>query len=178
MKHMQPIENNSQLESYCADMVRAHDRNLYLLALFARPPQREGLLVIYALATELSHLRHMISEEMIGHIRYAWWREAIEGLSAGKTIPGHPVLEALQPLMPQLPQEQLMALVEAYAAPYPDAPQGEDDAIKALSMHWLATPDAQCKWQKAHAIITRHHKKHGRKKYNWLIVKLLFAGFV
>lgn len=177
---MQPAETHSQKLSYCADMVRAHDRDLYLLALFVPAAKREGLLSLYALATELSHLRHMVSEEMIGHIRYAWWRETLEALYAGTPRPGHPVLEALQPQLAQLPQAHLMALVEAYAGPYPQAPQGEDAALETLSLLWLAAhaPEAIKPWRKAHRILTRHRTRHGRKRHSWLLLKLLVSGYV
>lgn len=173
---MQPFENHSQKESYCADMVRAHDRDLYALSLFAPAPAREGLLAIYALATELAHIRHMVSEEMIGHIRYAWWRETLEKLYSGIPRPGHPVLEALQPL--NLPQPYVMALVESYAEPYPAPPKGETEALEVLSLSYLTenAPKALKPWQKANAIINRHKEKHGPKRHSWLMLKLLVAG--
>jgi phytoene synthase len=177
---MQPIESHSQSSAYCAEMVRAHDRDLYALALFTPEPARANLLILYALATELAHIPRMVSEEMIGHIRYAWWRETLEGLYAGTPRPGHPILEALAPLLPILPQENLMALVEAYATPYPEPPQGEAAALVPLSWALIAAtaPRAVTPWQKAHRIIARHHEKHGRKRASWLMLKLLIAGYI
>lgn len=166
---------------YCADQLRAHDRDLYLLALFVPEPARGRLIPLYALASELAHIRHLVREEMIGHIRYAWWRETLAGLYAGRPRPGHPVLEALQPQLESsgCPEPLVMALLEAYAAPFPDPPQGEDAALEALTLHWLSAraPAAVKPWKKAFAILTRHKARHGRRFQPWLMIKLLLAGF-
>ncbi len=174
---MQPIENHSQT-SYCAGMVRAHDRDLYALALFVPEPAREGLLTLYALATELHHIRNLVSEEMIGHIRYAWWRETIDNLYAGTPRPGHPIMEALQPMLPHLPKDRMSALVEAYAT-YPDPPKGEAAALETLSLDWLTAtaPTAIKPWKKANRILQRHHAKHGATRPSLLMLKFLIAGY-
>ena len=166
------------MQSYCANMVRAHDRDLYARALFTPEPAREGLLTLYALATELAHIRHLVSEEMIGHIRYAWWRETLEGLYNNTPRSGHPILEALTPMLSHLPQENLAALVEAYATPYPEPPQGQGAALENLSLAWLRAKDPKAikPWQKANHIIIRHHARYANKRQSWLMLKLLIAG--
>lgn len=162
--------------SYCADLVCGHHRELYWLALFVPQPAREGLLRLYALDVELSHLRRMVSEEMIGHIRYAWWREALEALFAGRPKPGHPVLEALAEI--PLPQPEIMALQEAYESAYPAEPLAAPAARAALSLAYLqgAAPQAIPAWQKANTILEKHKTRFGAHLRLWLLVKLLAAG--
>ena len=173
---MQLSGNEEKNISYCEGLVRAHDRDLYILALSVPQNQRENLLTLYALATELSYIRHMVSEEMIGHIRYAWWREALDKIYSGTTIPGHPVLEALLPLMPQLPKPKVMQLLDAYAEHYPQAPKGEWDAIEHLSIPLLSSEVIPA-WKKTAKILSRHQARHGNKHKNWLLIKLLLASF-
>jgi phytoene/squalene synthetase len=173
-------EQNTYLDAYLSGQVRAHGGDLHLLALFAPPAKRARLWPLYALATELAHIRHMVSEEMIGHIRYAWWRESLENLYAGhpRTLnsnSGHPVLEALHAELPHLPQSSLMNLVEAYAGPYPEAPTGEQEALAALTLPYLE-PAEQKAWQKAHNVLKNHRTRHGGKKHSWLMLKLLLSG--
>lgn len=164
--------------SYCADMVAAHQPELYWLALFVPEPAREGLLRLYALDVELSHLRRMVSEEMIGHIRYAWWREALEALFQNRPRQGHPVLEALAGM--PLPQAEMLALQAAYEEAYPAAPAGAAAARAALSRAYLrkAAPQALPAWEKASAILEAHKAKHGEKARLRLLVKLLLAGLM
>ena len=162
--------------SYCAEMVWAHQPELYWQALFVPPAAREGLLRLYALDIELAHLRRMVSEEMIGHIRYAWWREALEALFQGRPKPGHPVLEALSEL--PLPQAEIMALQDAYESAYPNEPAAAPAAREALSLAYLekTAADAIPGWKKANTIIQAHTRKWRGKARSWLILKLLLAG--
>ena len=80
--------------SYCAAEVRRADYDRFLAALFAPAPAREGLFALYAFNHEVAKVRETVSEPMLGQIRLQWWREAIDGLYAGKAR-AHPVVEAL-----------------------------------------------------------------------------------
>lgn len=173
---MQPFENNSHI----ADLVRAHDRELYALALLAPENARSGLLALYALDADLAHIRHRVKEEMIGHIRYAWWRETLEKCYTGSPRQGHPVLEALQPMLPHIPETLLQTLVAAYAETFPEPPKNAEKALEALSLQWLSVtaPQAQKKWKKSVAIWRRHRERHGQHLRSWLLVKLLLSSLV
>ncbi len=52
-----------------------------------------------AFNAEIAHIGEAVSEEMMGLIRYTWWREAIDEIYAGKPPRKHPVVEALQPVI-------------------------------------------------------------------------------
>lgn len=95
-----------------ASEVKQHDNDRYLCALFAPEKKRAGLFALYAFNQEVARIRENITEPMMGLIRLAWWREAIEELYTG-TVRNHDVLtelhEAMQHrLLPQALFEQMI----------------------------------------------------------------------
>jgi NADH dehydrogenase [ubiquinone] 1 alpha subcomplex assembly factor 6 len=78
----------------CLETLRTSDRARYLCTLWAPKAHRPALAALHAFCTELSRIRGLVSEPMLGEIRLAWWREAIEGVYADKPRE-HPVLQAL-----------------------------------------------------------------------------------
>lgn len=164
--------------SYCAHEVYRLDRPRFLQSLFVPEGSRRGLLALCALDLELRRIPSLVSEEMIGHIRYAWWREALEGLYQGAARGGQPVLEELQRIAAHVPQERLLALVDAYAAPYPQAPTGAQEALDNAAAAFLgaAAPQALAAWEKAGGILRRHYRRYKTRLQPWLTFKLLLAG--
>jgi phytoene synthase len=91
-------------------LVRRHDPDRFLTALFAPPDRREVLLALYAFNHELARAREVASEPPLALIRLQWWREVVEGeakrhevatplsaaISAGLLVPTHllPMIEA------------------------------------------------------------------------------------
>ena len=63
----------------CAAIVRQHDPDRFLTALFAPPARREALFALYAFNHELARAREAVSEPMLALIRLQWWREVVEG---------------------------------------------------------------------------------------------------
>src|SRR5262245_54981761 len=99
---------------YCFELVRAGDKDRYLASLFAPDDLRPGLLALYAFNIEVARIRETVSEVMLGEIRLKWWHDAIEGLYAGTRV-GHPVIEALAPLISEadLPKQALLNMIAA-----------------------------------------------------------------
>nr|WP_294503467.1 squalene/phytoene synthase family protein [uncultured Rhodopila sp.] len=62
-----------------AALVRRHDPDRFLTALFAPPERRDALLVLYAFNHELARAREVASEPPLALIRLQWWREVVEG---------------------------------------------------------------------------------------------------
>ena len=62
-----------------ADLVRRHDPDRFLTALFAPPDKRDALLTLYAFNHELARAREVTSEPHMALIRLQWWREVVEG---------------------------------------------------------------------------------------------------
>ena len=64
--------------------------------------------MLYAFDHEVGRVRRLVSEPMAGLVRLQWWRDALDGVTAGKPL-AHPVVEALHarsarfaPLRPRL----------------------------------------------------------------------------
>ncbi|MGE5477985.1 MAG: phytoene/squalene synthase family protein [Bacteroidales bacterium] len=70
---------SDQTLSPAAELLRRHDRERFVTALFAPPEAREGLMALYAFNVELSRVRESVREAMAGMIRLQWWREVLDG---------------------------------------------------------------------------------------------------
>src|ERR1700754_790174 len=62
-----------------ADLVRRHDPDRFMTALFAPAERRDALLALYAFNHELARAREVASEPPLALIRLQWWREVVEG---------------------------------------------------------------------------------------------------
>ncbi|MDI4662774.1 squalene/phytoene synthase family protein [Xanthobacter autotrophicus] len=100
--------------AYCAEQVRAQDRDRFLAALFAPEDKRRHLLALYAFNLDVARVREVVREALPGEVRLAWWREVIEGQGRG-SVEGHPIAAALLDTAERfaLPRASLIALVDA-----------------------------------------------------------------
>ncbi len=80
--------------SYCAELVRAADRDRYLAALFAPAEHRGALFALYAFDSELRRVREAAREALPGEIRLQWWSEVLAGERDGEAG-ANPVASAL-----------------------------------------------------------------------------------
>jgi 15-cis-phytoene synthase len=93
-----------------AALVRRHDPDRFLTALFAPPDRRDALLVLYALNHELARAREVASEPPLALIRLQWWREVIEGEYKRHEV-ATPLIAAMQ--SGALQPARLLPLIEA-----------------------------------------------------------------
>ncbi len=93
-----------------AALVRRHDPDRFLTALFAPADKRDALLTLYAFNHELARAREVVSEPMLAMIRLQWWRETVEG-----TRRRHEVAEPLAAAIEtgELHRADLLALIDA-----------------------------------------------------------------
>ena len=98
----------------CGGTVRRHDRDRFLLSLTAEPPKRSALWALFAFNYEIAKTREVVTEPKLGEIRLQWWREAVEGIYAGKVLE-HEVVAALAGAVREhdLPQDMFQALIDA-----------------------------------------------------------------
>jgi phytoene synthase len=54
---------------------------------------------LFALDCVLADVTTTVSDPMVGAIRLAWWREALEGLDKGQRVPDEPHLQAVQAML-------------------------------------------------------------------------------
>jgi phytoene synthase len=62
-----------------AELVRRHDPDRFLTALFAPADRRGALFTLYAFNHELARAREVASEPTLALIRLNWWREVLDG---------------------------------------------------------------------------------------------------
>ena len=84
--------------------LRAVDPDRYRSALLADTDMGDRLRVIYAFHSELAKIPELVSETMIGDIRYQWWRDVIEEIYSGGKVRSH---EVATPLMTVLRETQV-----------------------------------------------------------------------
>ncbi len=118
--------------SYCAGLVRTHDHDRFLSALFAPADMRENLWALYAFNIEIARIADMVSEPLLGEIRLQWWREGIEAVYAGQAARAHPVLQALAQAIKacELPHAAFDRLMDAHAADFAPIPHATMAALE------------------------------------------------
>lgn len=62
---------------YYLDILRATDRDRYISVLFAPEKKRKTLAALYAFNVEVSRIREIVHDPLIGEIRLRWWYDAI-----------------------------------------------------------------------------------------------------
>jgi phytoene synthase len=93
--------------------VRQRDRDRYLSVLYAAPDVRGALFALHGLDLELAAVVVGTTEPMIGQIRLAWWREAVEALDRG-VVPAQPLLQLIaDEVLPRGISGAELALIEA-----------------------------------------------------------------
>ncbi len=92
------------------EIVRRHDPDRFLTALFAPAAKRGTLLVLYAFNHELARAREVASDPHIALIRLQWWREVVEGTAKRHEIAA-PLAAALD--AGELARDDLLALLDA-----------------------------------------------------------------
>ncbi len=127
--------------NYCANLVRTHDYDRYLCALFAPPAVRAAWCVLFAFNHEIASIAEIVSEEMIGYIRLAWWREALDEIYAGKPVRKHPVAEALAEVIHRydLPRSEFDMLLQARAHDFQTEPFADMAALTEYCRNTSAT---------------------------------------
>lgn len=80
--------------NYCANLVRQHDADRYLLGLLYPAAQREAIWTLSAFNFEIAKTREVVSETATGLIRLQWWRDAIAKIYDGEVLE-HEVVKPL-----------------------------------------------------------------------------------
>jgi len=107
---------------HCANELRQHDADRYLVTTLLPPPTRRIALALFALDLELARIPDAVSERALGEMRLQFWRDTLTGLSAG-TVAAHPVAQALaKTLGADVPLPILLAVVDARGGDLAEAP--------------------------------------------------------
>lgn len=159
----------SAILSVCGAQLYSQRRPHFLLCLLAPQPVREIFFGFFTLNLELAHVHHAVSEEMLGHLRYAWWEENLQAIADGRPPRAHPVLQALTPDS----AGEGLRLVEAYRSAYPELPD-IDPLLTETSLNLIRhhAPESESRWRRGLHIVQHH-----RGGTAWLALKLLWSGF-
>lgn len=107
---------------HCADELKQHDADRYLVATLLPPAGRRVALALFALDLELARIPDAVTERALGEIRLQFWRDTLTGLAAG-TVAAHPVAQGLSAALGDaLPLPTLLALVDARGRDLDDSP--------------------------------------------------------
>ncbi|POY71563.1 hypothetical protein BMF94_5426 [Rhodotorula taiwanensis] len=87
--------------AYATDLVRRTDHEAIYASHFYPANVRPAYLALRALNVELAGLPDQVSNQLVGRMRFQWWKDAIKGLYNG-TPPPHPLMTLLASL-PQRP---------------------------------------------------------------------------
>ena len=100
--------------AYCAEFLRAADRDRFIAALFAPVERRGALQALYAFNAELARVRDVAHATLPGEIRLQWWSDVINGERA-EEAGANPVAAALLATIERhrLPSAKLTELIEA-----------------------------------------------------------------
>jgi phytoene synthase len=98
--------------AYCEGLLRREDRDRWLASLFVPRAPRPHIHALYAFSLEIARVREIVSEPLLGEIRFQWWRDALEGAADAKA---NPVAAALLDTIARfdLPEEPLLELISA-----------------------------------------------------------------
>lgn len=99
------------------EQVRAADPDRWLSSRFVADARaRADLIALYAFEAELLAIPTRVTQPLLAEMRYAWWRDQMDGVFAGVARKGHPVLEALTDVVARrgLERAPFEALIEAH----------------------------------------------------------------
>ena len=157
--------------------VRAADYPRFLAIQLAPAAARPALYGLTAFAAELGRIAESVSEPLLGHIRLAWWREALEEIAAGGPPRQHPLVAALAAVHAAYPDSWplLLRMIEARAADLDSGSLAEeaqwlgylDGTAGALHRAWAVILDA--------AQAARHEEAIAREARAFAMVGLVRA---
>lgn len=100
--------------AFCAELVRAADRDRFIASLFAPAEKRGALHALYAFNVEVARVRELAHAALPGEIRLQWWTDVINGERTEEAA-ANPVATALLATVARhdLPAMKLTELIEA-----------------------------------------------------------------
>lgn len=120
---------------YCTREVMAKDRERTLCMMMSPASARRGVVALLAWNIEIAKIGEVASEEMVGLIRFQWWRDALDEIYDSKPLRQHAVvLELAETIRAHdLPKEMFMDVLAAREADLDKTPFATLEAMDAYS---------------------------------------------
>ncbi|NKD54296.1 MULTISPECIES: phytoene/squalene synthase family protein [unclassified Haematospirillum] len=117
--------------SQVAKDVKRHDPVRFLTTLFVPDRVRPAFWALYAFNAELGRIRDAVTEQILGQIRFQWWRDTLGNLEAG-VVAKSPVVQDLAPLVHtyNVPVSLLCHIVDARSAEVESLPFETEHALE------------------------------------------------
>lgn len=108
------------------------DPDLVVAAYFMPQQRRAAALAIMGFADGLARVALQVREPLVAQIRYAWWREQVEAIHAGREVHA-PLMRQVRDAVVacKLPQAPMAAMVEAHSLDCEAVPFGDSDRFYA-----------------------------------------------
>jgi len=121
--------------AYCEGLLRRDDPDRWLASLFVPREPRPHIHALYAFSLEIARVCEIVSEPLLGEIRFQWWRDALEGAGEAKA---NPVAAALLDTIARfdLPKAPLLELIVARGHDLYGEPM---QSVEALEVYTTAT---------------------------------------
>ncbi len=118
--------------AYCEGVLRREDRDRWLASFFIPPELRRHIHALYAFSLEIARVGEIVSEPLLGEIRFQWWRDALEWTGEAKA---NPVAAALLDTIARfdLPEAPLLELISARAHDLYRDPMQSAEALEAYT---------------------------------------------
>jgi phytoene synthase len=100
--------------AHCEALLRRDDFDRWLACLFIPDERRRHVHALYAFSLEIARIRQLVSQPMLGEIRFQWWREVLAGERPNEAA-AHPVAAALLDTLSKfaLPADPFSGLINA-----------------------------------------------------------------
>lgn len=123
-----------QAYAHCDALLRRDDPDRWLASLFLPAEKRPYVHALYAFSLEIARVRGLVSEPILGEIRFQWWREVLAGERESEAE-AHPVAAALLDTLAryELPRDSLMGLIDARLFDLYDEPMPSVEMLEAYA---------------------------------------------
>jgi len=127
--------------AHCDALVRRDDRDRWLAGLFLPSPLRPHVNALYAFSLEIARVQQLVSEPMLGEMRFQWWREVLAGDRKAEAD-ANPVAAALRDTVARfaLPSDKLASLIDARLFDLNANPMPSAAALEAYAKATAASP--------------------------------------
>ena len=103
--------------------------DFHVASFFVPSSRRPAVLALMVFEVELARIATQVSEPMVAQIRYAWWREQVDAMFAGRQVFAPAAVDVRDAVVAHgLPREPLDEMIDAHArdcdaVPFADAGQ-------------------------------------------------------